>query len=213
MSITNKHFKESKWLENVSYFFDVVAMGLPPGPRCMPFKWPIDFFKFGMPVFCIMCMTYFENFSLACWVYTALHGTYGIFWRVKSIMTPDPWLEQPLTIVSCINSIIFVLAPYATMIVWLAAGGYVSVYAYVYMYVLLYMCRCTCMCMCMCICMCMCLCWCTCVCVGVHVDVHVCRYTCMCMCMCMYMEFTTTLHNIACYTALEWTATAIYFTK
>ncbi len=39
---------------------------------------------------CILAMMcYFYNFTLGCWLYLALHGTYGIFWITKDCLFPD----------------------------------------------------------------------------------------------------------------------------
>jgi hypothetical protein len=37
-------------------------------------------------------------------------------------MTPDPWFEEPMTILAAIGAYAFVLTPYSSMIVFLAAG-------------------------------------------------------------------------------------------
>ena len=120
--VTNKHFKESKCIESAAWWFDTLVMALPPGPRFIPFKYSINLQKCGMPIFCIACMLYFDNWSLACWVYTALHGTYGVFWYMKSVMTPDPWFDEPQTLLSSIGGLAFVLGPYSSMMLFLAAG-------------------------------------------------------------------------------------------
>ena len=34
-------------------------------------------------------MVYFDNFSLGCWLYLALHGSYGLIWVTKDMILPD----------------------------------------------------------------------------------------------------------------------------
>ena len=62
---------------------------LPPGPKFVPFNWVINFQKCGMPLFCLSLMIYYQNFTLGSWIYFALHGSYGTFWYLKDVITPD----------------------------------------------------------------------------------------------------------------------------
>jgi len=64
----------------------------------------IDFFK-GMTLPFILCVIYymhsidpsFNNIGL--WVYAATHGSYGIFWCLKSYCFGDKNWERPLTLI------------------------------------------------------------------------------------------------------------------
>ena len=37
----------------------------------------------------LFLMWYFQNYSIGCWVYAALHGSYGIIWVMKDMVFPD----------------------------------------------------------------------------------------------------------------------------
>lgn len=44
--------------------------------------------------FVLGLMIIYQNFSVAAWVYLALHGTYGILWLLKDRLFPDKQWEQ-----------------------------------------------------------------------------------------------------------------------
>jgi len=94
-----------------------VLMGqdFPPGPRTMPWYLVINLQKGGCLPFCLALMWYYDNWSPACWCYTAAHGSYGLCWLLKHCLFPDPQWSTPVTLVGSINSFLFVLGPY-----WLA---------------------------------------------------------------------------------------------
>lgn len=70
----------------------------------------------------IAFMIYFDNFSLGCWLYLALHGSYGLCWYFKHCTFPDAQFETKLTLLSAISSYTFVLGPYSLAAFWLASG-------------------------------------------------------------------------------------------
>jgi protein-S-isoprenylcysteine O-methyltransferase Ste14 len=43
-------------------------------------------------------MAAYNNYSIAAWVYLALHGTYGLMWLIKDRIYPDKQWEQELPI-------------------------------------------------------------------------------------------------------------------
>ncbi|MEM8778910.1 MAG: steroid 5-alpha reductase, partial [Cyanobacteria bacterium P01_G01_bin.49] len=55
----------------------------------MKTKHPINLHK-GLTLFVVLgLMIAYDNFSLAAWVYLALHGSYGIMWLLKDQLYPD----------------------------------------------------------------------------------------------------------------------------
>ena len=63
----------------------------------MKVKHPINLHKFITFAVVLGLMAYFDNFGLTCWVYLALHGTYGIMWLIKDILYPDRQWEQEVS--------------------------------------------------------------------------------------------------------------------
>jgi steroid 5-alpha reductase family enzyme len=43
-------------------------------------------------------MFFYDNYSIACWIYLALHGSYGLMWLLKDNMFPDKQWEQGVSI-------------------------------------------------------------------------------------------------------------------
>lgn len=48
--------------------------------------------------FVLVLMILYQNFSVAAWVYLALHGTYGILWLLKDRLFADKQWEQELSL-------------------------------------------------------------------------------------------------------------------
>mmetsp|Transcript_17857 Transcript_17857/g.20260 ORF Transcript_17857/g.20260 Transcript_17857/m.20260 type:complete len:294 (+) Transcript_17857:928-1809(+) len=101
-------------------FADFIMLSLPPGPRIVPFHTVINFQKATTGLAMLLAMVYFNNFSLGCWIYTGLHGTYGLLWCFKEMVFPDQKWRTKITIPSCL----FVIQP-ALIAYWLA--GYLMV--------------------------------------------------------------------------------------
>jgi hypothetical protein len=57
--------------------------------RRIPARYLINFQKGATLPFLLILMYYFQNFSLGAWMYTALHGSYGILWCVKDVWFGD----------------------------------------------------------------------------------------------------------------------------
>lgn len=60
----------------------------------MKIRYSINAHKFLTFAVVLALMTFYHNFSLAPWVYLALHGTYGIMWLIKDGLYPDRQWEQ-----------------------------------------------------------------------------------------------------------------------
>lgn len=85
----NPNFKRSPGMESFMVWFDWFCNDLPPGPAFLPMRYYINLHKGGMPILIFGLMLYYDNFSLACWLYLALHGSYGLFWLLKDYTFPD----------------------------------------------------------------------------------------------------------------------------
>jgi protein-S-isoprenylcysteine O-methyltransferase Ste14 len=47
-------------------------------------------------------MAAYKNYSIAAWIYLALHGTYGIMWLIKDRIYPDKQWEQEMPIATVV---------------------------------------------------------------------------------------------------------------
>ena len=62
----------------------------------------------GLTVFVVAgLMIFYENYSIAAWVYLSLHGTYGILWLLKEKIFPDPYFKEKINLVTSITGFIF----------------------------------------------------------------------------------------------------------
>lgn len=68
--------------------------------------------KGGTLLFCLGLMAAWSNFSTSAWLYTALHGSYGLIWLLKDRVLPDPNWERRVTLPAALVSWLFVLGPY-----------------------------------------------------------------------------------------------------
>ena len=73
----------------------------------MKIKHPINLHKFLTFGFILGLMVIYHNFSLAPWVYLALHGTYGIMWLIKDSLYPDRQWSQEISVAAGISTFIF----------------------------------------------------------------------------------------------------------
>ena len=72
----------------------------------MKIKHPINLHKFLTFAFVIGLMLVYQNFTLAPWVYLALHGTYGIMWLIKDRLYPDRRWEEKIPVANGIGTFI-----------------------------------------------------------------------------------------------------------
>lgn len=73
----------------------------------MKLKYPINLHKFSTFAFVIGLMVFYQNFTLAPWVYLALHGSYGIMWLIKDQLYPDRQWEEEVSVGTGIITFIF----------------------------------------------------------------------------------------------------------
>ena len=67
-------------------------------------------------------IAWYGNTSTAAWVYTAMHGSYGLVWILKDAAFPDPNWQRRITIGGGINAFLGVLGWY-WVFGWLLISG------------------------------------------------------------------------------------------
>lgn len=67
------------------------------GPRPWKLAWVINFQKAGTFFVLLGFMAYYNNTSAAAWIYTAMHGSYGLIWILKDIAFPDASWQRRIT--------------------------------------------------------------------------------------------------------------------
>ncbi|NJK58007.1 MAG: DUF1295 domain-containing protein [Pleurocapsa sp. SU_5_0] len=63
----------------------------------MKIKYAINSHKFLTFAVVLALMAIYQNFTLAPWIYLALHGSYGIMWLIKDSLYPDRQWEQEVS--------------------------------------------------------------------------------------------------------------------
>ena len=71
----------------------------------------------GLTAFVVLgLMFYYGNFTIAPFVYLALHGTYGLLWLLKEKIFPDPYFKEKINFLTSFTGFIFLgsywVAPY-----------------------------------------------------------------------------------------------------
>ena len=62
----------------------------------------------GLTLFVVAgLMIFYENYSIAAWVYLSLHGTYGILWLLKEKIFPDPYFKEKINLITSITGFLF----------------------------------------------------------------------------------------------------------
>ena len=82
------------------------------GPQVLKFSWVINFQKTGTFFYILLLMYYYQNYSLAAYVYLALHGMYGFCWMLKHFAFPDRSWEKKVTIGGGLMAFVLVLGLY-----------------------------------------------------------------------------------------------------
>lgn len=108
----NPNWKPNPGLESFNNAMEILQIGLPPGPPIVPMRYYINLTKGLMIPYIYSMMVYYDNFSLGCWLYLALHGSYGVCWIMKDQLFPDPSFDKKSTILSVIGGLGIVLCPY-----------------------------------------------------------------------------------------------------
>ena len=62
----------------------------------------------GLTVFVVIgLMIFYQNFTIAPFVYLALHGTYGILWLLKEKIFPDPYFKEKVNFLTSVTGFVF----------------------------------------------------------------------------------------------------------
>ena len=82
----------------------------------MKIKHPINVHKLLTFAVVLGLMYFYGNFTVAAWVYLALHGTYGIMWLIKDSLYPDRQWEEEIPVAMGVTTFILLgsywIAPY-----------------------------------------------------------------------------------------------------
>jgi len=112
----------SAWAARLQSITRYAVEDLGGGPRPWKFAWVINFQKVGTPFFLATLMWWYDNDSLAAWVYLALHGSYGLVWFIKDVTFPDPGWQVKITLAGSLVAFAAVLGWY-WVFGWLLIAG------------------------------------------------------------------------------------------
>ena len=113
----------SFYVDKVGPLFDYMMFRLPPGPRCVPLCWVINFFKGATLPWCFFLMYYFNNWSHTAYTIAATHGSYGVLWCIKHFVIPDAYWFEKATIPSVLLVDAPVLAAYWSASYFIISSG------------------------------------------------------------------------------------------
>ena len=110
------------WAASLGRLNDWAMLDAGGGPRPWKLAWIINFQKGGTFPFLGLLMLWYGNVSPAAWIYTAMHGGYGLIWLMKDLAFPDPSWQRRATIGSGLIVFFGVLAWYWSF-GWLLISG------------------------------------------------------------------------------------------
>ena len=88
----------------------------------MKVKYSINLHKFLTFLVVLSLMAFYDNFTLAAWVYLALHGTYGIMWLIKDSLYPDRQWEQEVPVATGILTFMLVSLYWVAPFILISSG-------------------------------------------------------------------------------------------
>jgi len=91
---------------------DYVMHRLPGGAGLIQPRQVINLAKFGVGPLTLGLMLGYQNFTLAAWLYLALHGLYGILWVAKDVAFGDPGWTGRASLTSGLAVFVFPLGGY-----------------------------------------------------------------------------------------------------
>ena len=92
---------------------------IPPGPRILSMRTHANLHKGSMFFYILFLMYWFDTWSKGCYLYLALHGSYGFFWVMKDVVYPDPAFMKKCTILSWLMPWPIALIPYMCLPYWM----------------------------------------------------------------------------------------------
>eukprot|EP01079_Euglenida_sp_SAG-EU17-18_P010407 gene10407-1886_t len=106
---------QSRFYVGVAQLFDFL-MCAPPGPPVVALKYVINVFKGSTAPYVLALMYKYSNFTTVPYVYLACHGTYGMLWLLKHLISPDAQWESQVTATGALSVAItlacYWIAPY-----------------------------------------------------------------------------------------------------
>lgn len=100
------------WALKARAFSNSAVFNFPGGPKVVKAAWVINVQKAGsFPVY-LFLLWHYHNATVAAWIYTAMHGAYGLVWLLKASAFPDPSWEPKVTLGGAINMFAGVLGWY-----------------------------------------------------------------------------------------------------
>jgi protein-S-isoprenylcysteine O-methyltransferase Ste14 len=100
------------WARMMRAFTSYLVEDFLGGPRPWKFSWVINFQKAGTFAFLGLLIWYYGNYSIAAWIYLAMHGSYGLVWILKDVAFPDANWQKKITIAGGFNAFLGVLGWY-----------------------------------------------------------------------------------------------------
>lgn len=88
----------------------------------MKLKHPINLHKFATFAVVLGLMAAYNNFTLAPWIYLALHGSYGIMWLIKDRLYPDRQWEEEASIATGIILFIVLISYWVAPFILISSG-------------------------------------------------------------------------------------------
>jgi protein-S-isoprenylcysteine O-methyltransferase Ste14 len=96
----------------VHAFNDWYTHRIPGGAGLVRPRHPINLHKISVGPLVLVLMLLGGDFTLAAWLYLALHGTYGLFWVAKDVAYGDPNWTHPASLASGVGVFFFPLGLY-----------------------------------------------------------------------------------------------------
>jgi protein-S-isoprenylcysteine O-methyltransferase Ste14 len=93
-------------------FQDWALHDLPGGAGRLRPRHAINLHKGSVGPLVLLLMFLTNDFSLAAWLYLALHGLYGVLWIAKDVAFGDPSWNRPASVTSCLAIFVFPLGLY-----------------------------------------------------------------------------------------------------
>ena len=82
-------------------------------------RYIVNFTKGTMLIFCLLLITFSQNFTLRSFLYLSIHGSYGILWLLKEFYFADKSFNREITVGSAVNTSIvlflYYLIPYVAI--------------------------------------------------------------------------------------------------
>lgn len=86
-----------RWVKAINSFNTYMTQELLGGRKSIKIAWVINTHKILTPFIVFVLMLVYQNFSLAAWLYLALHGSYCVCWLIKHVAFRDPRWETKMT--------------------------------------------------------------------------------------------------------------------